>query len=61
MADLDPEDYDTIAGKFGIAHQLVQEIEFMNDEAYYGSTPEGRWQFMRAWAIEQMIPTPETP
>lgn len=54
MSKLDPEDPEGIAGAFGIAHQLVQEIEYMNDEAYFGSTPEGRWQFIRAWAVENL-------
>jgi hypothetical protein len=54
MSGLDPEDPDTIAATFGIAHQLVSEIEFMNDEAYFGTSPEGRWQFMRAWAAENL-------
>lgn len=58
MTKLDPEDYDGIAATFGIAHQLVQEIEFMNDEAFYGETPEGRWKFMRDWAVRK-LKTPE--
>lgn len=66
MSALDPHDYDTIAGTFGIAHQLVQEIEWENDEAYMGdwdsencrsnSTPEGRWEHMRAWAVSNLTP-----
>lgn len=56
MSALDPDDYDRIAGAFGIAHQLVQEIEWMNDECYYGTTPEGRWTFMRAWAVRYLHP-----
>lgn len=54
MTALDPHDYDTIAGTFGIAHQLVQEIEWMNDEAFYGHTPEARWKFMRNWAEDNL-------
>lgn len=54
MSKLDPHDPETIAGTFGIASQLVQEIEFLNDEAFYGSTDEGRWQFMRQWAVSQI-------
>lgn len=50
MSKLDPEDPEGIAGAFGIAHQLVREIEFMNDEGYYCATPEQRWQYMRDWA-----------
>jgi hypothetical protein len=55
MAKLDPEDPQGIAHAFGIAHQLVSEIEFMNDEAvYYGETPEHRWGRMRRWAISNL-------
>lgn len=49
LSALDPDDYDTIAGSFGIASPLVQEIEWMNDEAYGYATPEQRWQHIRAW------------
>ena len=58
MTKLDPDDYDRIAATFGIAPQLVQEIEWMNDEAYFGQTPEGRWKFMRDWAVRK-LKTPE--
>lgn len=62
MSELDPEDYDTIAGQFGIAHQLVQEIEYMNDEAgAWKETPEARWGRMRAWAVRQLRDASETP
>lgn len=61
LESLDPEDYDKIAGVFGIASQLVQEIEYENDEAndYYGKrTPEQRWQHMHDWAMRQIRPVP---
>lgn len=51
MSEIDPEDYDRVAAVFGIAHQLVQEIEFMNDEGVYCLTDEERWQKMRAWVV----------
>lgn len=55
MTALDPEDPDGVAGAFGIAHQLVREIEYMNDEAlYFEVTPEKRWQHMRNWAVSQV-------
>lgn len=54
MTAIDPHDYDVIAGKFGIAHQLVQEIEWMNDEGQWNATPESRWSYMRAWAVSQI-------
>lgn len=55
MDDLDPGDHSTLAGVFGIAHQLVQEIEWENDEARYDKTPEDRWKRMRDWAERQLI------
>lgn len=54
MTALDPEDPDGIANAFGIAHQLVQEIEYENDEAWYHDTPEHRWQRMRDWAASKL-------
>lgn len=57
MTELDPEDYDAIADAFGISHQLVQEIEFVNDEYGYGETPEQRWQNVRIWAAKQIKAT----
>lgn len=38
MSALDPEDYDTVAGVFGINAKLAQEIVFMNDEAFIFET-----------------------
>ncbi len=51
LTALDPENYDKIAETFGIAHQLVQEIEWVNDEAFSvrNETPEQRWQRVREW------------
>lgn len=50
MRELDPENYDAIADAFGVAHQLVREIEFENDEASWSAeTPEQRWVRMREW------------
>lgn len=47
MSDLDPGDPDQIAGVFGIASQMVQEIGYLNDEAQYNGTRKSRWQYMR--------------
>lgn len=61
MSDLDPDDYDRVADTFGIAHQLVREIEYENDESgdWYGKrTPEQRWQHMHDWAMKQLRPVP---
>ena len=60
MTGLDPYDAETLSGVFGIAHQLVQEIEFMNDEAAWRETPEARWSRMRAWAISNLTPENRT-
>ena len=40
MKALDPEDYDTVAGVFGIATPLAQEIVYMNDEYWHWSTDD---------------------
>lgn len=53
MAEIDPENYDSIAGEFGLPVALAQEIEYLNDEMYY-SSPEERWEQMRAWAVREV-------
>jgi hypothetical protein len=55
MEKLDPYDYDTLSGVFGIAPQLAQEVEFINDEEG-GPSPELRWQRVRAWVAGQIKP-----
>lgn len=51
LEKIDPYDYDRIATTFGIAHQLVREIEYENDEGnYYKESPQSRWCRVRAWA-----------
>jgi hypothetical protein len=60
MDDLDPEDPDTIAERFGVAHQLVREIEWMNDEGFWG-TPEELWVKMRHWVASQVKASPILP
>lgn len=57
LEGIDPDDerhHDHLAKAFDIAPQLVQEIEWENDEAAYHETPEGRWQRMRRW-VERAI------
>jgi hypothetical protein len=53
---LDPDDYEGIANTFGIAHQLVQEIEYENDADWRWDkeTPEERWARVREWAVNQL-------
>lgn len=60
MAHLDPECPEYIAREFGIARQLVQEIEFENDEGgCYNESPEQRFTRVREWVAEQIIVKPE--
>lgn len=55
MSEIDPEDHDTVAAKFGIAHAMACEIMYTNDSgAYRGETPEERFIRMRKW-IESEI------
>lgn len=60
LEKFDPEDADTLSGVFGIAHQLVRELEYENDEGFWGShyreleTPEHRWQRIRDWAVKHL-------
>jgi hypothetical protein len=50
MEPLDVHDAETLSGVFGIAHQLVREIEFINDDERRYETPEERWARVRVWA-----------
>ena len=63
MSDLDPENADAVAFRFGIAEILAREVVYMNDESgpsYNGKeTPEERWTRMRAWVASQINPTPD--
>ncbi len=59
LESLDPEDHYKLAQVFNIARPLVQEIEYLNDECYWrDNTPEKRWATMRAWAVQQLNPSP---
>lgn len=61
LETLDPEDYDTISGSFGITHQLVREIEWINDEGGpLGETSEQRWSRVRDWAVSCLKSVQET-
>jgi hypothetical protein len=65
LTDRDPEDHAALSADFNIAAALVQETEWVNDEAgpYRGETPEQRWTRMRAWAVSNLKPEklPESP
>ncbi|GHH09211.1 hypothetical protein GCM10008023_05570 [Sphingomonas glacialis] len=61
MSKLDPEDPWAIAEAFGIAQQMVREIEYMNDEGAYDETPEQRWRRMHRWASAHLTKAPAMP
>ena len=55
MQGLDPEEYNWVAEKFDIAHQLVQEIVYLNDECGQDETSAQRWVRMRQWVASEII------
>lgn len=55
LGALDPDDYDKLAEVFGIAHQLVREIEWLNDEWWGSDSPEQRWQRVRDWCDSNIM------
>jgi len=57
VEQMDTYDYDAMASQFNVAHQMLQEIMFENDEDYGGS-PEGRWKWMRRWATQNLREVP---
>lgn len=54
MGKLDPEDYDTVAGTFGIATAMAREIVYMNDDCYDRETPEQRFTKIREWIAAEI-------
>ena len=54
VSDLDPEDIDSVAPRFGLADAMTREIVYWNDEGGWRETPEERWTRMRAWVAEQI-------
>lgn len=55
LETLDVDDYEGIASTMGVAHQLVQEIEWQNDEGTWRTeTPEERWARVREWAAKKL-------
>lgn len=51
MSNIDPEDAETVAGKFNVADCLAREIVWENDENWHSrkETPEERFYRMRKW------------
>lgn len=56
MSNLDVFDPETLGGAFGIAYQLIQEIEWVNDDDGWKDTKEIRWQRVRDWAASKVKP-----
>lgn len=56
MSEVDPDDYQSVADTFGIAHQLAQEIVWLNDEGAptWDETPEQRYSRVRQWVTEKI-------
>ncbi len=62
LVDIDPEDHETVAGKFNVAHAMACEIMFENDEGggyWKNETPEQRFERMRRWVVSQIKVTPD--
>ncbi len=54
MSALDPGDHYRLSEVFGIPNALVREIEYTNDDCWYGETPERRFDRMRKWVVDQL-------
>lgn len=55
MSKLDPEDAETVAGRFNVADCLAREIVWENDECgRRRETPEERFRRMRKWVRSQI-------
>lgn len=54
MSDIDPDEYEQVASRFGIAEALAREIEYINDD-WAHETPERRWVRVHKWVAENII------
>jgi hypothetical protein len=55
LQKIDPEDHETVAGVFGVAHAMACEIMFVNDDGVGSNvTPEQRYVRMRRWVESQI-------
>lgn len=50
LESLAPAEPEVIAQEFGVAHQLIREVVYQNDEVGFRDTPERRWERLYAWA-----------
>ncbi|TWT57211.1 hypothetical protein KOR42_05690 [Thalassoglobus neptunius] len=57
VSKINYEDPEQVGESVNIAHQLAAEIEWENDENWYGKpeSPEDRWKRMRKWVDSQII------
>ncbi len=55
MRGIDIYNRKAISQLLGIAPAMAAEIMFENDDSFcdHGETPEERWAYMRAWAVER--------
>lgn len=58
MTNIDSNDPEAVAGKFGIADAMAREIVYENDEGRWRETPEQRFERMRAWIVAHIIEDP---
>lgn len=55
VGDLDPEDRESVAARFGIAEAMAAEIAFVNDErSIRPETPRQRYERVRSWVVEHI-------
>jgi len=54
VSNVDPDDPQDVGDAVGIARAMAAEIEFENDEDFWGrdESPEARWKRMRKWVAE---------
>lgn len=52
LEEFDPYDHGGLASEFLISHQLIQEIEYINDSGW--RSPEDRWKTVYNWAKSQI-------
>jgi len=54
MAEIDPEDRETVAATFGVPVALASEIMYLNDEWHRREDEETRYQRMRNWILSEI-------
>jgi len=54
MTSIDPDDHESVAVAFDVAHAMACEIMWLNDEGSWRETPEQRWSRIRAWAVAHL-------